>query len=541
MEVFIAFVKNLGVKRLVAVGAGVLTFIVLAAVYFINAQSKNMVVLYSDLDAKDSSSIIHELELKEVPFKASNDNAVIKVPQDSVSKVRADLAQMGLPTKAVRIGYEIFDQEENIGTTSFAQNVKMMRALEGELSRTISAFAQVDSARVHLVIPQREVFSREKTHPRASIVLKLQKQAQLSKGEVDAIAHLVVTSVPNLEMRNITIVDTKGKVFKFGLKDEDAENELDLGKNEEYRIAYENRLKEVIESILQESIGVGKVRAHVSVEMSFDKTVVNSEIYDPDGAVPRSVQYKEEKESTNSSDSELDISALNNLPGENAAIDGQGALSNSQKTNQITNYEISRTIKNHIAEQGAIKKISVAVLVDGSYRMNADGQREYIARSEEELSKIRNLVCGAVGFNQKRDDKVEVVNMRFESDEIEVIEDEEDVNWFKKAMPSLVQNSLFAIVVAIILIVVVKPFVLGVIQSYKKDDASITNMNLLTRTMQNRVSVTEQAQVSREQEDEMLESEIPKIKNKKYHGLVNMFNSNPEEFISVIRRWLHEE
>jgi len=458
MQVIVQFFKEMSPVRLAATAITIVTFLVLFAVFMSKISDGEMAVLYTDLDIQDSSKVAQELDNRNIPYQALYDGTTIKVHKYEVVETRLVLAGVGLPTSGTVVGYEIFDKEDSIGATNFSQNVKLVRALEGELSRTIAAFEQVDKARVHLVMPQREIFSKEKMEPRASVVLKFRGGKRLGKSEIDAISHLVVTSVPGLEMRSVTIVDTKGRALKIGSAEEGME--FASGKNEEVKIATENRLRNVIEELLASTLGAGKVKAQVAIDMNFDRVVTNSEIYDPDGAVVRSTQSTDEREQTPvSSSGGTDASVANNIPGGGSGDADSSKFAIIEKSDQTTNYEISKTIKNHISESGAITKMSIGILVDGTYNTDPEtGEVDYTERSQEDLDKIANLVKVAVGFDADRDDKIEVINMKFSSD-LDPFADE-DSDWIKDELPNLFQTLIFAIVVLLVLITVIRPIAL---------------------------------------------------------------------------------
>lgn len=231
MQVIVQFFKEISPVRLAARAITIVAFLILFAVFMSKLGDNEFSVLYTDLDIQDSAKIAEELDNRKITYRAMFDGSTIKVSKAEVVSARLALAQVGLPTSGSVIGYEIFDKEDSIGATNFSQNVKLIRALEGELSRTISAFEQVTKARVHLVMPQREIFSKEKLEPRASVVLKFRGSKRLGRPEIDAISHLVVTSVPGLEMKNVTIVDTKGNALKIGSSEEGME--FASGKNED--------------------------------------------------------------------------------------------------------------------------------------------------------------------------------------------------------------------------------------------------------------------------------------------------------------------
>ncbi len=492
-----------------------------------------MAVLYSDLEMDDSSKIVHELDIKKIPYELLADGAVIKVPENQVLRVRMSMAQAGLPNKGSIVGYEIFNNEESLGSTTFQQNIKMVRALEGEISRTISSFEQIERARVHLVLPQKEIFSKDKQDPKASVVLKLKNHQTLGKSEIDAIGHLVSTAVPGLDIKNVTIVDTKGRSLKLGSQDPNAFGGYAGGGGaEEYRVLYEQRMKQTVESLLEQSLGAGKVKAQISVEMNFDRIVTNSEIYDPDGAVIRSVQSVEEKERNPMSHGDgIDISVANNIPGGNSGVDGNKGddAATIERNDETTNYEISKTVKNQISETGTVKQLSIAILIDGTYKVNASGGMDYIPREAEELKKIENLVKVAVGFRDDRKDKIEVINMQFLSD-LDQDKDKTTVDWIKEELPMLFQTLVFAVVVVLVFITVVRPIALKVF-----DHQRSTVIN----------KVADSGGVSEALEDAYREIDIKNVgqslqNNRSTQKVGEIIQSYPQETLMVLRKWLNE-
>ena len=330
---------------------------------------------------------------------------------DQMLRLRLSLAQQGLPSGGSIVGYEIFDRSETMGTSSFVMNVNMLRALEGELSRTISSLSQVESARVHLVMPKQEIFSRDKQEPTASVMLKLRGISELSKEQVGGIAHLVAAAVPGLRPSRVTLLDNSGHLLAGGGgEDSDAANVA--ASSEEYRIAYQSRLKNTLEALLEKSLGSGKVKVTVNADIDFDRIVTNSETYDPNGQVARSVQTGEEKEQSADKEGKENTTAANNLPNAQANQSAGGSSRIVDKTDETTNYEISKTVQNHVKETGKVNRLSVAVMIDGNYTEDK-GKQVYAPRSEEERKQIDSLVKTAIGYDEKRGDNVDVVNMRF--------------------------------------------------------------------------------------------------------------------------------
>jgi flagellar M-ring protein FliF len=544
MQVIVQFFKEMSPVRLASAVIILFTFLVMSVVFMTKISNTEFAVLYTDLEIQDSAKIAEELESRKIPYQAIFDGSTIKVHKSEVVNARLALAKVGLPNSGSVVGYEIFDKEDSIGATNFSQNVKLIRALEGELSRTISAFDQVSKARVHLVMPQREIFSKDRMDPRASVVLKFRGSKKLGKSEIDAISHLVVTSVPGLEMKSITIVDTKGRALKIGSSEESSN--FANGKNEEIRIAEETRLRNVIEELLGSTIGAGKVKAQVALDMNFDRIVTNSELYDKDGAVVRSVQSIDERSQTPiSSAGGADASVANNAPGGGGGGDSSSNLAITEKSDQTTNYEISKTIKNHITESGIIKKMSIGILVDGFYKMDLETEEaEYIPRSKEDLEKIANLVKVAVGFDEDRSDKIEVINMKFSSDldSMEV----DDSDWIKEELPGLFQTLIFAIVVLLVLITVIRPIALKAFDVRKADEPGEDGFDGLPAVSGASPALpgTPAAQMLVDvPAGPALEGKTPDPGPAKIDPIIKVneiADSNPQDLVNVLRKWLNE-
>ena len=519
MASVIQFLKDLGLVKLAAIGAAALALIIFVCVYAYTIHSGNMSVLYSNLDLQDSGKIVQELDAKKIPYELAFDGSVIKVPSEMVLRTRVIVAQAGLPSQGSVIGYEIFNNEETLGTTNFLQNVKLVRALEGELSRTVGSLDQVERARVHLVIPQREVFSREKQEPKASVVLKLKPHRSLSNPETDAIAHIVATAVPGLDVKNVTIVDTKGTPLKLGSQDPEMAMLGGSSSTDEYQMVYEQRLQKELEGLLANSLGADKVKVRVSADINFDRVVTNSETYDPDGAVVRSVQSISESERTPVNSDSTDVSIANNIPGlgpQNG--DNSQNIATVDRSDDTTNYEISKTVRNHISETGEVKRLSVAVLVDGTYKIDPTTKvAQYTERSPEELKRIENLVKGAVGFREDRHDIVEVINMPFATDEVPV----EKHEWMND-LPKFIETLIVAIVVVLIFVTVVRPVAMRIFDVKKLELKS--------------------AGLSRETREEVLnEVEIKAVDNVGVKKLAEVVQSHPQESLVILRRWMNDQ
>ncbi len=390
--------RNLGMVRIA-------TLVVVAALsvgFFVFLTSRMATpgfgLLYGDLDPKDSGQIVQKLEATGVPYQLKGDGTSIMVPLDQVARVRMLMADENLPHGG-SVGYEIFDKSDAFGTSSFVENINQVRALEGELERTIASINLIGSARVHLVLPRREIFTRERQQPSASIVVKLRGADHLSTQQVVAIQHLVASAVPDLTPDRVSIVDTDGNLLAKGGGD----NDTSAGSNaEDMQASYENRLSRRIEEMVERSVGPGKARVDVHVDMDFDRVTTNSESYDPNGQVVRSTQTVTESNDTNQGGATQGVSVANNLPNAQAAAPAPASDRTRGARNEETiNYEISKTVRNQVSEAGQVKRQSVAVLVDGTYTTGADGARKYTARSADELKQLTALVRSAIGYDEK--------------------------------------------------------------------------------------------------------------------------------------------
>ncbi|ODT77609.1 MAG: flagellar M-ring protein FliF [Pelagibacterium sp. SCN 64-44] len=376
------------------------------AFLIMRAQTPNLAPLYTGLSLEDSSAIVSELQTMNVPFELRGEGDTILIPRDQITTVRMSLAGAGLPQRG-QVGYEIFDEQSTLGATSFVQNINNVRALEGELARTISSLARIKSARVHLVLPERELFRRERTDPSASIALSV--RGQLSTSEIRAIQHMVASAIEGLTPSRVSIVDDQGNLLASGTAD-DAESVI-AGQAAERTLSFENRLRTRVEDMLANVVGAGRARVEVSAEIDFNRSTTTQETFDPESQVVRSSQLRETE--TLSGGDNGQVTVANELPGASQNNGLAGVTDQGKTSEEITNYEISKTTQTAVTEAGAIKRLSVAVVVDGVYAADSSGVTTYAPRSADEISQILTLVRSAVGYSATRGDSVEVVNMQF--------------------------------------------------------------------------------------------------------------------------------
>lgn len=409
MNGLLQFLNRLGLARVAAMAVVAVLMLGFFAFLIMRTSAPQLAPLYTGLSFEDSAAITRELQGMSTPFELRNEGETILVPRDQITTIRMALAENGLPTKG-QVGYEIFDQQNTLGATSFVQNINNVRALEGELARTISSLARIKSARVHLVLPERELFRRERKDPTASIVLSV--RGELSGGEIRAIQHLVASAIEGMTPNKVSIVDDAGRLLASGGGSDDAG--LIASEGEERAQAIEQRMRDRIEEMLSNVVGAGRARVQVAVELDLNRSTKTSETFDPDGQVVRSTQSRENANSAKGADSGA-VSVANELPGATAtAGDGSGSSSEQgSATEETVNYEISKTTETAVTEAGAIKRLSVAVVVDGTYTDDGQGNVTYAPRTADQLAQITSLVRSAIGFVETRGDQVDVVNMQF--------------------------------------------------------------------------------------------------------------------------------
>lgn len=449
---FLQTLRNLGPTRLVALAAVGFALIAFFAFIVTRLASPGMTLLYSGLDPADSGQIVQRLDAQGIPYELRAGGAQIYAPADQVDRLRMSLASENIPSGG-SIGYELFDRADALGTTNFVQQINQVRALEGELARTIRSIRQVRSARVHLVMPKRELFSTDRAEPTASVVLQL--QGALDKGQVSAIQHLISSAVPGMKANNVSVIDSSGALLARGAE----EGDLNAASSEDMRRSYEARMSQAIEQLLAQTVGAGNVRAEVTADLDFNQVTTNKEDFNPDGQVVRSTQTVEETANAQETDNSNAVSAANNTPNPPGQTAGGPAGSTSQntRTEETVNFEISKVVQTEIKASGNVKRLSAAVLVDGTYTTAEDGTRTYAPRSAEELAQIETLVKSAIGFEESRGDVVQVVNMKFAEPEDLTASDGTLFGLDKTDMMRLAELLVLSVVAALVLLLVVRP------------------------------------------------------------------------------------
>jgi flagellar M-ring protein FliF len=549
---FLRVFRALGYGRLAVLGGTSLSIIAFFVFVAMRLTQPAMSLLFGGLSLEESSQIVTRLEAAKIPYRLGAEGQQIFIPESDVLRMRMQLAESGLPTGG-SVGYEIFNQAETLGATSFVQNINLLRALEGELSRTIRSIDRIQTARVHLVIPKREVFSREKAEPSASIIIKT-RSARLEPDQVRAIQNLVAAAVPDLRISRISVVDARGTLLAGGGDTRDAATAG--GSATDARVALEERLKRAVESLLERSVGVGNVRAEVTADVDYDQITTSTEAFDPESQVVRSTQTISEQ-ARSSDGPPPTVSVANNLPDAAAGTGGNATASNNQRTEEVVNYEITKTVKTQVREAGLVRRVSVAVLVNAITNVDAQGKRAVTPRAEEELKHLTALARSAVGYDAKRGDTVEVLSMPFAETEDVLAAAPESLGFlgFTKAdLMRLIEVAALGLISVLAMIFVVRPVVArlaAVIRSLPVTPILPPSMGQPALAGpggggESPVAIIGEAQplqIAKPAIDSMIdlaqvEGQVKASSMKKIGEIVD---KHPEEAVAIIRNWLHEE
>jgi flagellar M-ring protein FliF len=546
VQSFIEALQRFGIGRLAAilgVAAGV------AAALFalvLNVGTEPKALLYSNLDLKEAGQITQALDQSGIKYEIKGDGSTIMVPRDKVASTRIMLSSKGMPTSG-SVGYEIFDSASPLGQTDFIQNLNRQRALEGELARTIRSLQGVNSARVHLVLPRRQLFENEGEAPSASVVIGVGGHSP-SSDQVAAVRNLIAGAVPNLKPDRVTVVDERGKLLAGVGDGEGQGSAADTARNDT-----EERMRKTIKDLVEGVVGAGKARVQVTADLERNRVTLQEEKYDPDGQVVRSTQTVGENAKQNQAGS-AGVSTASNIPGGiNGGTGGgePGNTSDSARNEETTNYEISKTTRTEVIEPGQVKRLSVAVAVDGITTLGPKGKLNYAPRSADEMKRIDELVRSAVGFSAARGDQVSVINVRFDHG------DEEGTNSSLPAMLNFDKNDMMRIAelgVLLVMAALVVFFVVRPLLTTAAGGGSGAGLPMLVAAGAAAgggsapLTASDGGGVNIVKAGPPIPAD-PRIDIAKIEGQVKVSSvkqvsefveNHPEESVSILRAWLHE-
>jgi flagellar M-ring protein FliF len=562
MKAFLDGLKALGTARLATMGAVALGMLAMLAVLALHGgSSPHMALLYGDLDIHEAGQIADALDKAHIQHELGGQDDRIMVPADQVAAARLLLAKGGLPSGG-SVGYEIFDRGDSLTATQFEQTINQTRALEGELTRSIRLISGVRAARVHLVLPHREPFASEQQVAQASVLLSMDGASRLDPEGVQAVLNLVAAAVPGLKPQNIGVIDTHGNVLARAGQPTGA---VGAARSvDELRQAAELRLARAVEEMLEPVVGDEHVRAEAAVTMDVGQVHETQESYNPDQQVLRSQQTTTDR--SRNTEAQPNTSVQNNLPNANASQAQSGSQDDKQE--EVSNYEIGKTVRTVIQDQPRIARISLAVMVDGTVTRGADGKPSWQARSQAELDQIAILVKSAIGFDAKRGDTVSVVSMPFEAP---ALDDPQaaarglfGLHLTRDDIMHLGQSGLLGIFVLLALLFVVRPMVLRLTEptgalagggtmdrvlssaseglsneaarraALNGPQASGTGLALLSGPDGRQEAVADESMIS-------LANIDGRLRASSIRQIVDLVSKHPEESLSIVRGWLGHE
>jgi flagellar M-ring protein FliF len=455
--------RALGPARLAAmavVAVGMLGILALLAMR--GSTPSSYALLYADLDLREAGQLVDALDKAHIAHQEQGGGQTVLVPAGDVARARLLLAKDGLPSGG-SIGYEIFDRGDSLTSSQFQQEMNQTRAMEGEIARSIRMITGVRAARVHLVMPKRQPFSHQQQEAQASVVLTMAGGARMDREGVQSVLNLISAAVPGLRAHNIALIDSRGNLLARAGDPSATEGSEAAQTAEELRHATEQRLSRSVEDLLERSLGPGRVRAEAAVQMDFDQLHETQESYNPDQQVVRSTQTNSDNsKSTEAADKPASVA--NNLPNADAGAAQGQAGSQQQKQEETTNYEIGKTVRTTVHDQPQIRRISLAVMVDGTLAPDADGKPAWHERTPEELARIATIARSAIGFDEKRGDKVEVVSMRFVAPDPDIAAPEVasrfGLHLEKSDVMTLVRTGAIGLIALLALFFVVRPTML---------------------------------------------------------------------------------
>ena len=503
------FVRQIGIMFGLAFSIGIAVAVVLWS------QDPNYSVLYSNLSPKDASSIVKVFDAADVDYKIEHDSGMLLVHSDRLHEARMMLAESNLP-RDTSVGFELIEKEQGFGTSNFIQNARYKRAIEGELSKTINSMSAVESTRVHLALPKESAFIRDQRKPGASVMLTLAQGWRLEDEQIQAIRHLVASSIPKLEPKNVTVVDAKGRLLSGDMK----QNGMKLSTQQfDYTRRIEMLYTNRIEQLLSPIVGKEKIRAQVTADVDFTVTEITQERFNPDLPAVRSEQNVEEQ-STGSVNAGIPGALTNQPPGVAEApqvateTDQAQQLPSKSRRQSTRNFELDKTISHTRHSPVKVKRLSIAVIVDNKVGVNEEGEAISIPYTPADLTRFTALVKETVGFSSLRGDSVNVTNIAFTPPIIEkpIVIPFWEKQWFWVAFKQV----MVVVLLLTLLLGFLRPMMRSLMSKAKEDD---------------------------EEDDEVDETiEVPKLDVPAYESNLQLAKAvaadEPKMVAQVVRTWI---
>jgi len=530
---------------------GIISFLIFLVVYTgAKSEKSSYEVLFDSLSSSDAAKVVAQLEKDNIPYKLEENN-VIKVPKNVVYKERINIASLGIP-KDSGVGFELFDKQE-FGATSFDQKIKHLRALEGELSRTINALSPIERATVSLALPKETLFVSKQVAPTASVMVEIAEGRSLSSKQIRGIKNLVAAAVPKLTASSVMLVSSDGNTL--GDEDEMAQmGELSIVQ-QRYKLKEEKARQKKILSVISPFVGGSdKVVAQVSIEFDFSIKNSTSESYDPENVV-RSEQVSEEKRTGSSPDQVGGVPGTVSNIGAVKGLESQKTTEKYEKNTGTTNYEVGKTVSTTKSQFARIKRITAAVVVDGKYKEKVDANGEttseviYEPLSESDLNALKSLVSRSIGISQERGDQVSVQNLQFDRTQTEapidgVSQGKEFIATYLAPFSGVFKYLFVLILLLILYKKVISPFADKMLEISREEEELATPIlsieddeeeDLVEKVQQMRKKVEDQLGVGENFNEDELKYEVIL---EKVRGMVE---DSPEDIASLLQALLYEE
>ncbi len=544
IEQFFEKFKKLETIYKIFIISAVVLFFSMVILFASFSNSKTFSPLYYNLTASQAGEVIQFLKKQRIPYKINEKTGLIEVPKSDIYEVRMTLAKSGLPGDN-QVGLEIFDRTK-LGQTEFVQNINYIRAIQGELSRSIESIRGIKHARVHIVIPKESLFIEDQTPATASIIITYEGGIRkLKKNQIRGIINLVASAVEGLKPENVKIIDSYGNVLTDLLKEENENITEETSKKLNFKKKIEKYYEKRIQSMLEKVVGKGKVIARVTADIDFTKSEKTVEMYDPEMIAERSHQIlKESSEKYNPQKGGVP-GVVTNVPSvaaqQNKKIINNNLKENHNKNQEIVNYEVSKTVSKTVNPVGIIKRMSVAVLVDGTYKTVKKGKKEvkkFVPRNSNEMNIFKEIVKKAIGFNQKRKDQIEVSCVEFSYNEAAVLA----ANIAKERRTELItigiKYGLTIIMLLIIFIFIFRPFLKVIMQRVKPPEELVKMPKTIEALEQEVKSKKDRKGVSGT--SATIEEISPQKKSPK-DILVEIIEENPQEVAKIVQQWIRSK
>lgn len=535
------FLQGLSASRKMALAVtGVAIFAFLGMLFYWSAQKAYQPITHGNLNPEDSANIMRLLREKKIPFQVDTAGKSITVPPEYLHDLRLELAMQGMPQTS-GAGYELFDKQA-FGTTSFLNKVNQKRALEGELMRSINTVKGVKRSRVHLAIPEKSAFVEDQKKPTASVVLDLEPGTTLSDKQIYGMTHLVASAVEGLDPSKVMLVDSFGKSLSKNIQD----SLVSLTSEQaDYKRKFEEMQQRRVEELLAKVVGEGHVKVAVTADLDFSSTSEQQTVLDQDGATVKSQQKVVDHAEGSRPMASGAPGATSNTPGEQPTlVQNPSARNVTDKSNEILNYEIPKTIRTTQKATGSLKKLSVAVLIDGKTTRNvaSDGtvETKNEAWSAEKLKEFEAIVMSSLALDKKRGDSLEIRNMEFVREDFEEAQRILDATAMRNYIQNLVTFGVLGLVIVLFFFFIVRPYIRWITENTTESVDTF-----LPQTIEELEKIQKSSTMS--QLDEVVPELPDRLDPEKVEGemirekIVTLIDNNPHKASLVLKEWLADE